>query len=78
MAFKQPVEGAPIRLAWEQLLAVDEVQQRHRLLAQGVDDVPIIDDMAVLAVRARPAAAQRHEWGAADQQVQAVVILPYP
>ena len=39
----------------EQLVAVDQIVQRHRLFAQRVDDVPIIDDVAALAL-GRPAA----------------------
>jgi hypothetical protein len=47
---KQRVEGAPIGLAREQLIAIDEIEQRHRLAAQGMDDVTVIDDVATLAV----------------------------
>ena len=49
-------EGALISTAREELLAVDQVEQGHRLAAQGMDDVPVIDDVAVLAVgvRGRP------------------------
>jgi hypothetical protein len=32
--------------AWEHLIAVDQIEKRHRLLAQRLDyDVPVIDDM---------------------------------
>ncbi len=47
--FEQPVEGLPVGVAREELVAVDEVQQRHRLAPQGVDHMAIIDDMRVLA-----------------------------
>ena len=51
-----------ISVAREELLAIDQVEQRHRLAAQGVDDVAVIDDMAMLAVGVRrPAAAQGHQ-----------------
>jgi len=48
-ALQQRVERAPERLAREKLVAIDQVQQRHRLLAQGMDDMAVIDDMGVLA-----------------------------
>ena len=32
---KESVEGAPVGLAGKELVAVNEVQQRHRLLAQA-------------------------------------------
>ena len=51
--FEQPVEGPPVGVAGEQLVAVDEVEQRHRFAPQGVDDVAVIDDMGKLAGRHR-------------------------
>ena len=51
----QRLEGAGIGRPREQLVAVDQIEQRHRLFAQRVDDVTIVDDMAALA-RRRPAA----------------------
>ena len=44
------------RRAREQLVAIDQIEQRHRLAAQRMDDVPVVDDVAVLAVGTRPAA----------------------
>ena len=38
-----------IGLAREELVAIDQVEQRHGFSAQGMDDVSIVDDMAVLA-----------------------------
>ncbi len=43
--FEQPVEGPPIGVAREELVAVDEIEERHGLAPQGMDDVAIIDDM---------------------------------
>ena len=51
--FEQPVEGQAVGVAREQLVAIDEIEQRHGFAPQGVDDVAIIDDMGVLAVRRR-------------------------
>ncbi len=47
--------------AREELLAIDEVQQRHRLAAQRMDDMPVIDDNGHVCrpVRACAAAPQR-------------------
>ena len=47
--FEQPIKCQPIGLAREQLLAIDEMEQRHRFAPQGMDDMAIVDDMAVLA-----------------------------
>ena len=47
----QHLEGFAIGLTREQLIAVDQIRQRHRLLAQRVDHVPVVDDMTALAVR---------------------------
>ena len=48
---QQRLEGAGIGAAREQLIAVDQIEQRHRLPAQRVDDVTIVDDVAALAAR---------------------------
>ena len=39
-----------------------------------MDDVPIVDHVAVFAVTLRPAARQGHQWRRADEQFQSVVI----
>jgi hypothetical protein len=57
---KQRLKGALIGAAREQLLTTDQVEQGHWLAAQGMDDVPVIDDMAVSAGGVRPPATQRH------------------
>ena len=55
----------------EELVAVDQVEQRHRLAAQRVDDVPVVDDMAVLAAGDGPAARQRQLMAAAEIDTRA-------
>ena len=55
----QRLEGALVGRTREELVAVDQVEQRHRLAAQGVDDVAVVDDVTALAVRHRLAAPQR-------------------
>ena len=49
-AGKQRFEGALVGDTREQLIAVDQIEQRHRLAAQRVDDVPIVDDLRPLVV----------------------------
>ena len=75
---EQPVEGLPIGLAREELVAVDEVEQRHGFAPQGVDHMAIIDDMTVLAVGIGTPARQGHERRAADEQIEAVIVKPDP
>lgn len=67
-----------IGVARKELIAVDEAEQRHRLAAQRVDDMAIIDDMAMFAVAAGAPAHQRDERGAADEQVETVVVKADP
>ena len=76
--FEQPVEGLPVGVAREELVTVDEAQQRHRFAPQGVDHVAIIDDMRVLAGGIGPSTDQGHQRRAADEQIEAVVIQPDP
>jgi hypothetical protein len=40
-------EGVGVGAAREQLIAIDQVDERHRLPAQGVDDVSVVNDVAV-------------------------------
>ena len=37
----------------EQLIAIDQIDERHGLLAQRMDDVMVVDDMAMLAAPLR-------------------------
>ena len=71
---EQGLEGAAVGVAREQLVAVDEVAQGHGLAPQRVDHMPVVDDVAVAAVRPRPAARQRHERRRAEEHRQAVVV----
>ena len=43
--FEQGIEGLPVGLAGKELVAIDKAEQRHRLAAQRVDDMPIVDDL---------------------------------
>src|SRR6202040_478129 len=72
---QQRLEGAGISAAREQLIAIDQIEQRHRLLAQSMDDVTIVDDVAVLAAALRrPTAPQSQEGRGAEEAVEPTVI----
>ena len=72
------VEGSPIGFTRKELVTVDEVHQRHGLLAQGVDDMAVVDDLVMLAGRRSPAARQRHEMRAADEHIEPIVVETHP
>jgi len=72
---QQRRKGAGISAAREQLVAVDEVEERHWLLAQRVDHVMVVNDMATLvAALWRSAALQGEELGRTEEAVEPVVI----
>src|SRR5215471_14787310 len=63
---EQCLEGAGVGLPREQMVTINEIEQRHGLSAQGMDDVSIIDDVAMLVGSLRrPTAPQREERGGA-------------
>ena len=65
----------------EQLIAIDQVEQRHRLAPESVDDVAVVDDVggAAMPGAARsPAARQRQHQRAAEQAFQPIVVEPHP
>src|SRR5882724_5504460 len=74
---QQRFEGALIGTAREELLTIDQVEQGHRLAAQGMDDMPAIDNMAVLAAGMRPPAAQAHQWRRAEEAFEPIIIEAY-
>src|SRR3954471_16562763 len=74
---QQRFEVALIGAAREELLTIDQIEQGHWLAAQGMDDVPVIDHMAVLAVGGRPPAAQRHQRRRAEEAFEPVVVEPH-
>ena len=57
----QELERPSVSLAREEPVAVDQVHQRHGLLAQGVDDVVVAHHLVVLALAVGPAARRGHE-----------------
>ena len=65
---QQHLECAGISAAREQLIAVDQIEQRHRFLAQRMDDVMVVDDVAVLtAPLRRPTTPQGQELRGAEE-----------
>jgi len=72
---QQRFECAGIGTAREQLIAIDKVEQRHRLPAQRVDDVTVVDHVAMLAAGlGRSAAPQGQEPGRAEEAFEPVVV----
>jgi hypothetical protein len=58
------------------MIAIDHIEQRHRLLAQGMDDVTVVDDVAVLAVALRrPTAPQSQQMRGAEVAIEPIVEL---
>ena len=60
------------------MIAIDQIEQRHRFAAQGMDDVAIVDDMAMFAVRLRPTAPQGENGRRALEAFQPIVIETDP
>ena len=71
--FRQGFEGLAIFLAREELVAINEAAERHRLFAQGMDDVVVVDDLIVPPVGVAASAAQRHQVRTADEDIQPIV-----
>src|SRR3546814_5267996 len=71
---QQPIEHAPVGLAREELVAIDKIQQRHRFAPKRMDDMAIIDDMAMFAAAPGAAARKRKERSAAEEQLKPIVI----
>src|SRR5690348_14916467 len=61
----------------EELLTIDQVEKGHWLAAQGMDDVPVIDDVAMLSTGMRPPAAQRRQRRRAEEAFEPVVVDPH-
>ena len=72
---QQRREGADIGATREQLIAIDQIDERHRLLAQRMDDVTVVDHVAVLAVALRrPAPPQSQQLRGAEEALKPIVI----
>src|SRR5277367_713466 len=73
-AREQGLERQSERPAREELVAVDQIEQRHRLAAQRMDDVPIVDDMAVFAAQLGAAAPQSENRRRALEAFEPIVM----
>ena len=78
VADEQRLERAPVSAAREQLVTIDQIEQGHRFALQGMDDVPVIDDVAVFAAGLRAPPAQAHQRRRAEKAFQPIVVKPYP
>ena len=75
---EQGVERKGVGAARKELGAIDQIEQRHRLTAQRMDDVTIIDDMAVFAARLGAAAPQGEDWRRALEAFEPIVMQMHP
>jgi hypothetical protein len=71
---EQLVERQRIGPAREQLVAIDQVEESHRLAAERVDDVAVIDDVTSLVMVGRAAATQGEQPCGAEEAFQPVVV----
>ena len=72
---QQRFECAGIGTAREQLIAIDKVEQCHRLLAQRVDDVTVVDHVTVLAAGlGRSTAPQGQEPRRAEEAIESIIV----
>ena len=72
-ALLQRIEDAPVGGAREQLIAVDEIGERHRLSPQRADDVPVVHHVSALVVRDGAAAPQGRHRRHAEEAFEPVV-----
>src|SRR5271163_227547 len=75
---EQGLERQSEHPAREELVAIDQVEQRHRLAAQRMDDVTIIDDMAMSAARLGAAAPQGENRRRALKAFEPIIVQMHP
>jgi len=56
----------------------DQIEQGHRFALQGMDNVLVIDDVAVFAAWLRAPPAQAHQRRRAEKAFQPIVVKPHP
>lgn len=71
--FDEGLESSAIFLPREKLVAINEAPERHRLFAQGMDDVVVVDDLIVPPVSVAASPAQRHQVRTSDKDLQPIV-----
>ncbi len=67
------IKGPAIFLPGKELVAIDETQKCHRLFAQGMNNVPVIDDLIVPTVGMAAPSRQCHQMRPADEDLKAIV-----
>ena len=65
-------------LTREELVAVDQSHQGHGLFAQRMDDVAVMDHVAMRAVAGCAGAWQLQQEGRPQKQIEPVIIEPHP
>ena len=73
-ALEQALPGSAVGRAREQRVTVDEMQQRHRLAAQAVNDMPVVHHLDAASVARRTAARQGQHQALADEAFQPVIV----
>src|SRR5690606_30994079 len=68
------LERPTVFLSWKKLVTVDQLEQRHGLLAQRMNDMAIIHHLIVLATAMRPPSRQRHQRCRSDKDIKAVIV----
>src|SRR6202049_5408240 len=71
---EQGFESKGVGAAGKELVTIDQIEQRHRLATQGMNDMAIVDDMAMFAVWQRSPAPQGDDVGGALEAFEPVVI----
>src|SRR3546814_3505370 len=72
--FEQPFEHEPVRLAREQLVAIGQLQQGHRLTPEAMDHVTVIQHIAMLGSAFRATAWPGNEITAAQEQIEPNIV----
>src|SRR3546814_5230101 len=72
--FEQPFEHEPVRLAREQLVAIGQLQQGHRLTPEAMDHVTVIHHIAMFGSAFRATAWPGHEITAAQEQIEPIIV----
>jgi hypothetical protein len=72
---EQCLEDALVSRARKQLIPIDQVEKRHRLPAQRMDDMTVVDHMTVLVtVSRRSATPQRKDLRGAEKALEPVIV----
>ena len=73
---EQTFPGRTVSRPWEQRVAVDKMQQRHRLAAQAVNNMPIVHHLDAAAIAGRTTTWQAQHQALTDEAFQTVIVDP--